>query len=179
MAELLELYLVFIKIGFTSFGGMSMIPLILQEMVSHQWMTTEDMSNLIAIAEMTPGPLGLNCATFAGTRTAGPLGGAVAVFGVLTPAFTAALLIAVFYQKMKNSQVMETILSVIRPICVGMLMEIVWNLTGENYICETGIDWKACMIGVMAAYLLIKRKWEVPGIIAVAAISGIAIWYML
>ena len=60
----IQLFLSFMKIGFTSFGGMSMIPLILEEMTSHGWMTAEDLSNLVAIAEMTPGPLGINCATF-------------------------------------------------------------------------------------------------------------------
>ena len=62
----LRLFTAFMKIGFTSFGGMSMIPVIMQEMKINQWMTAEDLTNLIAIAEMTPGPLGINCATFAG-----------------------------------------------------------------------------------------------------------------
>ena len=52
----LRLFTAFIKIGFTSFGGMSMIPVIMQEMKVNQWMTAEDLTNLIAIAEMTPGP---------------------------------------------------------------------------------------------------------------------------
>ena len=62
----LRLFTAFMKIGFTSFGGMSMIPVIMQEMKVNHWMTAEDLTNLIAIAEMTPGPLGINCATFAG-----------------------------------------------------------------------------------------------------------------
>ena len=52
----LRLFIAFMKIGFTSFGGMSMIPVIMQEMKVNQWMTAEDLTNLIAIAEMTPGP---------------------------------------------------------------------------------------------------------------------------
>lgn len=59
-ADLLELYWSFVKIGFTSFGGFSMIPLIASEMSAHHWMTAEEISDLVAIAEMTPGPLGLN-----------------------------------------------------------------------------------------------------------------------
>ena len=65
---LLQLLWSFTKIGFTSFGGLSMIPLISSEMQVHQWMTAEEVSDIVAIAEMTPGPLGLNCATFAGIR---------------------------------------------------------------------------------------------------------------
>ena len=71
MMVLLELFISFLKIGFTSFGGLSMIPLITSEMTSHGWMTAAEVSDIVAIAEMTPGPLGLNCATFAGMRTAG------------------------------------------------------------------------------------------------------------
>ena len=76
---LLELFWSFVKIGFTSFGGTSMIPLIMDEMSSHGWMTDADLTNLIAIAEMTPGSLGVNAATFAGTKTAGMPGGVFAV----------------------------------------------------------------------------------------------------
>ena len=65
----LELFLSFVMIGFTSFGGMSMIPLISDEMLTHGWMTSQEVADIVAIAEMTPGPLGLNCATFAGMRT--------------------------------------------------------------------------------------------------------------
>ena len=68
---LVQLFAAFAKIGFTSFGGTSMIPLIMDEMSSHGWMTDADLTNLIAIAEMTPGSLGVNAATFAGTKTAG------------------------------------------------------------------------------------------------------------
>ena len=80
---LIQLFIAFAKIGFTSFGGTSMIPLIMDEMSSHGWMTDADLTNLIAIAEMTPGSLGVNAATFAGTKTAGMLGGIFAVLGVL------------------------------------------------------------------------------------------------
>lgn len=100
----LELFLSFMKIGFTSFGGMSMIPLILEEMEKHQWMTSEDLTNIVAIAEMTPGPLGINCATFAGTLTAGIPGGIAAVMGVLTPAFTLTLIMAVFFYEVQEKQ---------------------------------------------------------------------------
>ena len=67
---LLSLFWSFVKIGFTSFGGLSMIPLITSEMLSHGWMTAAEVTDIIAIAEMTPGPLGINCATFAGIHAA-------------------------------------------------------------------------------------------------------------
>ena len=96
---LFQLFLAFAKIGFTSFGGTSMIPLIMEEMLSHNWMSADDVANIVAIAEMTPGSLGVNCATFAGTQTAGVLGGTAAVIGVLTPTLTLTLVAALFFQK--------------------------------------------------------------------------------
>lgn len=61
LETLVQLFFAFARIGFTSFGGTSMIPLILDEMSSHGWMSADDLTNLIAIAEMTPGSLGVNC----------------------------------------------------------------------------------------------------------------------
>lgn len=58
---LLELYWSFTKIGFTSFGGISMVSLISDEMLAHGWLSIREISDIVAIAEMTPGPLGLNC----------------------------------------------------------------------------------------------------------------------
>ena len=95
----LELFLSFLMIGFTSFGGMSMIPLINDQMLSHGWMTAAEVADIVAIAEMTPGPLGLNCATFAGARTAGMAGALAASAGVLFPSVTLTLLAAVFLEK--------------------------------------------------------------------------------
>ena len=71
MDILVRLYWSFVKIGFSSFGGMSMIPQISAEMLSNGWMNAAQVNDIVAIAEMTPGPLGFNCATFAGIQAAG------------------------------------------------------------------------------------------------------------
>ena len=119
---LVQLFAAFAKIGFTSFGGTSMIPLIMDEMSSHGWMTDADLTNLIAIAEMTPGSLGVNAATFAGTKTAGMLGGVFAVLGVLSPTLTLTLLAAAFFQKFRTSKVMSYIMKIVKPVCIGMVL---------------------------------------------------------
>ena len=124
----LRLFAAFMKIGFTSFGGMSMIPVIMQEMKVNQWMTAEDLTNLIAIAEMTPGPLGINCATFAGMQTAGVLGGIAAVMGVLMPAYTLTLGVAVCFAKFRGNDIMSCMLDVIKPICIAMILAVILNL---------------------------------------------------
>lgn len=172
----LELFLSFMKIGFTSFGGMSMIPLILEEMQAHHWMTAEDLTNLVAIAEMTPGPLGINCATFAGMQTAGVPGGIIAVAGVLMPAFTLTLLAAVFFTKFRKSVLMKKIMSFVKPICIAMILSVIFTLSRENYFTGEKLNLIGIGIGLVMFYLIRKRKWSVPKVIGCSAALGIVLY---
>ena len=175
----IQLFLSFMKIGFTSFGGMSMIPLILEEMTSHGWMTAEDLSNLVAIAEMTPGPLGINCATFTGTQTAGFLGGLIAVLGVLTPAFTLTLVIAVFFEKFKDGILIRCIMFVVKPICIAMILSVIVTLSATTYYAEGTVQPFSIGIAALMLYLLIKRKWSVPKVIISSAMLGVIFYGVL
>ena len=108
---LLELYWSFLLIGFSSFlGGLSMIPQIFSQVISHGWMTASQVTDIVAIAEMTPGPLGLNCATFAGMQAAGIPGAIVANLGALTPALTLCAVAAAFFRRFRDSRIMQRIL---------------------------------------------------------------------
>lgn len=175
----LQLFLSFLKIGFTSFGGMSMIPLILEEMQANQWMSTQDLTNLIAIAEMTPGPLGINCATFAGTQAAGILGGLVAVAGVLTPAFTLTVVVAACFQRFRSSPVMTGIMGVVKPICIAMILDVIVTLSMEHYFPSTGINLWGLVIAGVSFYLLRRRNWSVPKVIINAAVLGVVCYGIL
>lgn len=107
---LLELFISFLKIGFTSFGGVSMVPLINSEMLSHGWMNAQEVSDIVAIAEMTPGPLGMNSSTFAGIRVAGIPGAIIAMLGILFPTLTIGFAAVVFFQKFRKSSIMKKML---------------------------------------------------------------------
>lgn len=176
---LLELYLSFVKIGFTSFGGMSMVPLILEEMEAHSWMTAEDLANLIGIAEMTPGPLGLNCATFAGVQTAGVAGGLAAVLGVLTPTLTLTLAAALLFEHFRGSRRLNGILRVIKPMCIAMIATVILTLSGETYLTAQGPDWAAVGIAILSFVLLFRLHWQIPWVIAQAAGWGILLYGVL
>ena len=172
----IQLFFSFMKIGFTSFGGLSMVPLILEEMQSHGWMSAQDLSNLVAIAEMTPGPLGINCATFTGMQTAGIPGSIAAVLGVLMPAFTLTMLIAVFFERFRESDVMRSVMSFVKPICIAIILSVVITLSKENFFTGSGLDPFALVITGMMLYLLMKKKWTVPKVIISAAALG-AVFY--
>ena len=171
----IQLFLSFMKIGFTSFGGLSMVPLILEEMQAHGWMNSQDLSNLVAIAEMTPGPLGLNCATFAGMRTGGVMGAAAASVGVLLPSLTLCLIAAIFMERFKESKLMGHALYGIRPVCIGMIAAVVIQQSMANYAGTwlLGMSWHALIIGAVALVLLIVLKWSVPKTITVSAALGL------
>ena len=190
--ELIRLFLVFMKIGFTSFGGMSMVPIINEEMASHGWMSTDDVANILAIAEMTPGPLGINCATFAGMQVAGVIGGLIAVLGVLMPAFTTTLLVAVFYQKCKETRFMGNVLYVIRPICIGLMLSVICSMGSTTYWYAASeisspstasgvqmplwllrLDWRNLIVGGISFYLLLRKKKGVIFVIVVSAVLGL------
>ena len=175
----LQLYISFVKIGFTSFGGMSMVPLILDEMKSHGWMTASDLANLVAIAEMTPGPLGVNCATFTGTQTAGLGGSLAAVVGVLTPAFTLTVLVAVFFERFKQSSLTRTIMMFVKPVCIAMLASVLVTLGGETWFSDGQILPFSIGISALMFAILLKWKWTVPKVILSAAALGILFYGVL
>ena len=162
MMVLLELFISFLKIGFTSFGGLSMIPLITSEMTSHGWMTAAEVSDIVAIAEMTPGPLGLNCATFAGMRTAGFLGAIAANLGTLSPTLTVCLLASIFFERFRTSNFM------------------IFSLCMTNYAADLGgISWPAIAIGAVSLLLLVRFKVSIPKVICLSGALGILLFGVL
>lgn len=168
----LKLLWSFTKIGFTSFGGLSMIPLITGEMVRNGWMTASEVSDIVAIAEMTPGPLGLNCATFAGLRTAGVLGTIAANLGVLMPTITIGIMAAAFFERFKSSTAMSHVMVGVRPACVGMIGGVMLSMCQENYVINGSVSFSTIVIGLLDLLLLVKFKLSVPKTIGISALLG-------
>ncbi len=170
---LLELYWSFCKIGFSSFGGLSMVPLINDEMLSHGWMTLAEVSDIIAIAEITPGPLGLNCATFAGTRVAGMAGAACATLGVLTSTLLLCSIAAVAFEKFRDSSFMKKVMTGVRPTCLGLIFGVMASLT-TNYLGADGtVNLPALAIGGIAALCLMHFKLSIPKTLTLCAALGL------
>ncbi|MGN0998330.1 MAG: chromate transporter [Faecousia sp.] len=173
---LLELFWSFLLIGFGSFGGMSMIPQISNEVLSHGWMTVDQVTDIVAIAEMTPGPLGLNCASFAGFQAAGVPGAIAANLGVLMPTLTLCALAAMFFGRFKDSRIMQRILIGVRPACLGMVLGVLVSLSLSNYASLTGFNLPGIAIGAVDLILLLKCKVSIPVILIFSAGAGLLLF---
>lgn len=176
---LLELYWSFVLIGFGSFGGLSMIPQISEQVLSHGWMTVEQVTDIVAIAEMTPGPMGLNCATFAGMQAAGIPGAVAANLGVLTPTLTLCALAAIFFNRFKQSRMMQRILVGVRPACLGMVLGVLISLSLSNYTTQTGLNLPAVAVGGVDLVLLLKYKVSIPKVLLFSAGAGLVLFGVL
>ena len=173
---LLELFWSFVKIGFTSFGGLSMIPLISSEMISHGWMTAHEVSDIVAIAEMTPGPLGLNCATFAGMRAAGVAGAVIANLGALAPTFTLCAVAAVFFDHFRDNKRLGQVMTGVRPACVGMVAGVVIDLALVNYMEAGEFHVPSALLGVVDLVLLMKFRLSIPVVLMLSAVAGVVMF---
>ena len=120
---LLELFLVFLKIGSISFGGgYAMIALIREEVLLRGWLTESELLNLVAVAESTPGPIAVNMATFVGSEMGGILGSLLATLGVVLPSFVIILLIAAVIRSFLRLGAVKAFLSGLRPVVVGLIL---------------------------------------------------------
>ena len=118
-----ELFLTFFLIGmFTIGGGYAMLSLIQSQVVTvHGWLTMNEFADLVTIAEMTPGPIAINAATFVGMRVAGVIGVLVATAGNVFPSIVIVSLLSVLYCRYKEMSMLKSVLASLRPAVVAMI----------------------------------------------------------
>lgn len=125
-----QVFASFFRIGaFTFGGGLAMIPLIQKEAVEKRgWVTDDDILEIVAIAESTPGPIAINAATFVGYRAAGLSGSACATFGTVLPSFTIILLISFVLRQFQQLPVVQYAFWGIRAGVLAMLFKSLWTM---------------------------------------------------
>ena len=145
MLLLLQLFYTFFKIGLFGFGGgYAMLSMIQGEVVTrYGWLSAQEFTDIVAISQMTPGPIGINSATYVGytsllnagyTHWMGIVGSATATFAVVLPSFLLMLTISKFFLKYQKHPVVESIFSGLRPAVVGLLASAALVLmTAENF----------------------------------------------
>ena len=166
-----KLFLSFLKVGlFSVGGGYAAIPLIQNQIVEvHKLMTMAEFTDLITIAEMTPGPISINSATFVGTRLAGPWGAIICTLGCVLPAFCICLLLAYFYYKYRDFSGVQRVLSALRPAVVALIASAGMSilLLALFQADKTAIvlsDFRIIEFGLFAVALFLLRKYKVNAI---------------
>lgn len=179
MSVYLELFLSFFQIGLFSIGGgYAALPLIEEQVVRlHGWLTMTEFADIITIAEMTPGPIAINSATFVGNRVAGPAGGIVATIGCIVPSCIIVMSLAYVYFKYRELRLVKGVLAMLRPAVVAMIASaglsilILAFFGAEGTIGFLQINWVSVgLFAVCFAALRIKK----PNPIFVMAGAGAA-----
>ena len=130
MHKNLDLFLTFLKIGtFTFGGGLAMIPLIQKEVCDNKhWLDEQDISDIVAISETTPGPVAINAATFVGFKTAGFSGACLATLGVVLPSFLIISLISLLLTQFQSIRAVQYAFMGIRAAVLALLLKALWML---------------------------------------------------
>lgn len=184
---LLELFLIFLKIGaFTFGGGYSMIAMIQYESEQHGWLSQSELVDFVALSESTPGPLAVNMATFVGMKTGGLLGAVLATLGVVLPSFVTILIIAKCYERFKTSKTVGAVMSGLKPAVVGMIGTALLSV-GRTVFFPNGLQadrftqasfWVFLGIFAVSAVLVFKKVNPIK-IIVLSAAVGIGAGYSL
>jgi chromate transporter len=174
----LELFLSFFQIGLLGFGGgYAMIPFFEKAIIAHNWLSLTEFADVVAISQMTPGPLAVNAATFIGYRVAGLGGSALATFAVFLPSFILVVLTASLYSAFKTSRLVQGILSGIRPATVGLIAAAVVFfvslsfLPGLSALKPTGL--RLPELAIFCLILGLSLRFRLNPILAVLMSAGL------
>ncbi len=192
----LRLYLEFFKTGlFAIGGGMATLPFLKEIGESTGWFTYADMMNMLAVSESTPGPIGINMATYVGYTVGGVPGAVIATLGEVTPSIIVILIVAAMLKKFRENRYVEMAFYGLRPAstgligaaCVTVVLEVLtgievfsadgvfintFRLTGEHWIRWPGVALAAVLI-VLTNFVKPVRNWHPIVFIALSAVVGI------
>lgn len=178
MGVLVQLFLSYLKIGFFGFGGgYAMLSLIHSEVVVRNgWLTSGEFSDIVAISQMTPGPIAINSATYIGYEVAGIAGSVVATVAVCLPVLTIMMLLTRFFLRLKDNIYVRGVVQGMRPVVVGMIASAALLLIlphsdeGRSFI--DGWSWAIFALTLFGSW----RKVNPILLIVVSGVAGVLIY---
>lgn len=184
----IKLFLVFFKIGLFSIGGgLATIPFLQEIVRKYGWITSQDLLDMIAISESTPGPIGINTATFVGYKTAGVFGGIISTIGIVTPSIIIITIIAHYFGKINEKPIVQAGFYGLRPAVIGLIGAAAFevakiSLLNIDEFVNTGslitlFNLKGIALFVAILYLMDKYKKHPIVYLIGAAIVGIIFKY--
>lgn len=176
----LQLFIAYLKIGFFGFGGgYAMLSLIQHEVVEqHAWISASQFADIVAISQITPGPIAINSATYIGYTVAGFWGAVVATVAVCLPSLTLMLILTRLFLRHRQNRFVHSVVEAIKPVVVGMiaaaalLMMFPRSGKSENFVdIWSWVLFAACLVG---SY----RKVNPITMILLSALAGVIIYYI-
>ena len=178
----LQLYLEFVKVGlFCVGGGYASMPLIQAAVVDgNHWLTLSEFVDIFTISQMTPGPIGINAATFAGMKVAGTAGAILATFGFVTPSLILCIIVAKLFFKYGDIGIIRGILNGLRPavialICsagLGFVILSLWNTDTLPENLAASLD-PIGVIMLIATFIAVRMKVSVIKLLAGSGVCGL------
>lgn len=185
-----QLFVSYLKIGFFGFGGgYAMLSLIQNEVVvQHAWMTNAEFADIVALSQITPGPIAINSVTYVGYTVGlqlghtagGVLGAIIATLAVCLPALTLMILVARFFMRLKNNRWVEGAMRGMRPVVIGMIAAAALllifphsNAPGDRNFID-GWSWALFATVFIGSW----RKINPILLICLSAVAGIVIYYL-
>lgn len=181
----LELFYTFFKIGLFSFGGgYGMLSVIQGEVVAeHEWLTASEFTDIVAVSQMTPGPIGINSATYVGysavlnatgSEELAFLGSLVASFAVMLPSIILMLIVSRYFMKYSKHPMVENIFKVLRPAVVGLIASAALLLmTEENFGSPTETPLQFCVSVALFIAAFVAMKFYKVSPILILVLAGI------
>ncbi len=173
MIELVKLFISFLKVGAFSFGGgFAMIPFIQEEVINRNgWVTGKEFLDMIAISQVTPGPIAINAATFIGSKVGGLLGGIVATTAVVLPSFIIVMILIMITKRFGKTHLMDVIYKGVRPAVMALILSAIVSV-GK----ETITDLKSVLIAIGVFIVLNLTKMNIIVVMMLAGVAGFIIY---
>ncbi|WP_163099745.1 chromate transporter [Peribacillus alkalitolerans] len=170
------LFKTFFLVGIGSFGGgLGMVSVIEFEVINQKWMTSQELTNIIAVAGMSPGPFATNCAILVGYHTNGLTGAIVSTLGILLPSFILVLLVAICFKKLNQYQIVQSMFYGLRPIITSLIIFAAIKLVISNNLVVSSLSLKSISIFLIFTFSLIsllKFKWHPVFVLLISGFIG-------
>ena len=180
MHTLLLIFIEFFKTGLFSIGGgLATLPFLFDMSAKYGWFSTEQLTNMIAISESTPGPIGVNIATYVGYSIYGVPGGIFATLSLVLPSIIVILIVAGFLQKFKDNKIVKNVFYGLRAAVVGMLAVSLLTVVKTTFLIPdaatilASIEWIKLAVFAVVFFLVMKFKKHPILYIALGAVAGI------
>ena len=174
----LQLFWEFFKTGlFAIGGGMATLPFLYDMSDKTGWFTRAQLADMIAVSESTPGPIGVNMATYVGYLTGGVPGAVTATLGLVTPSIIVILIVAAFLQAFRTSRYVTGAFYGLRPASTALITAAGLVVVKETFVVSAGFFWQglvlAAVIVVLTNFVKQTKKWHPIVFIGLSALVGV------